>query len=169
MTISRSSRQSVIADLPWLFKLKELTVAIAQSYDLDPCVVFGILSRESGGGRLLGKWGNPKDTGDRGHGRGVMQMDDRTWKGALDLNRDGVEDSAWRAPAFSIAFGCWLLSENLAMFDGRLDAGLAAYNCGPGRVKQALKAGKSVDAYTAGRNYSADVIARAAYIAQLGL
>jgi len=173
MTISAASKASVMADLPYLFRLKELTVQIAQWFSLDPHIVMGVLSRESGAGRLLGQWGNPTGTGDRGHGRGVMQADDRTWKGLLDLNRDGIEDDAWRNPAFSIAFGCWLLDHNLDAFKrkyggDRWGEALAAYNCGTARVERAIEEGKPVDAYTAGRNYSRDVLDRAGFILNLG-
>jgi hypothetical protein len=52
-----------------------------------------------------------------------------------------------------------MLAQNKASLE-RWDAAVAAYNCGPGRVRQALKAGKSVDFYTTGHNYSADVLQR---------
>ncbi|MCK7522481.1 MAG: hypothetical protein MZV64_34785 [Ignavibacteriales bacterium] len=42
-------------DLPWLEENRALIAAVARSYGLDPAVVAGLVSRESGGGRLLGK------------------------------------------------------------------------------------------------------------------
>lgn len=165
--------KAVENDLPWLGKLRELIIPIAKSYGLDPAVVAAVVSRESGGGRLLGKRGNPADTGDHGHGRGLMQADDRFWKGLLNLDSKGGEEDAWRYPAFNIAFGCWLLAKNLdalrAEFPGldegeRLRAALAAYNCGLGRVMRALADKRDVDAATAGGDYGRDVLARAEWL-----
>jgi hypothetical protein len=160
-----------------LLQLRPLIEAIARSYDLAPAVVGGVISRESGAGRLLGKGGNPPGTGDRGHGRGLMQADDRFWKGLLNLDAHGGEEDAWRYPAFNIAFGCWLLHNNLAAVRKRfpavkeeqaLRAALAAYNCGLGKVMQALEQGRNVDAGTTGGDYGRDVLARAEWLKQKG-
>jgi soluble lytic murein transglycosylase-like protein len=168
---------AVELDLPWLEKIRELINAIAKSYDLDPAVVAAVISRESGGGRLLGKWGNPPDTGDRGHGRGLMQADDRFWKGLLNLDLKGGEEDAWRHPAFNIAFGCWLLKKNIVAIEKKfpglahdeiIHAALAAYNSGLSRALRALREGTDVDAPTAGRDYGKDVMERAEWLRRTG-
>jgi hypothetical protein len=156
-----------------LTKLQPLIEAVAESFELSPAVVGGILSRESGCGRLLGKGGNPPGTGDGGHGRGLMQVDDRYWKGFLNLDQQGGEEDAWRWPAFNLAFGCWLLRKNMEAMrehfpglgeDQVARAALAAYNCGRGRVIKALAEGHDVDAGTTGGDYGRDVMARAEWL-----
>jgi soluble lytic murein transglycosylase-like protein len=165
--------KAVENDLPWLGKVRALLTEIAKSYGLDPAVAAAVVSRESGAGRLLGKSGNPADTGDHGHGRGLMQADDRFWKGLLNLDGKGDEEDAWRWPAFNIAFGCWLLRKNLDALEAkfpdlsereRTRAALAAYNCGLGRVMKALTEKHDVDAATAGGDYGRDVMARAEWL-----
>ena len=165
--------KAVENDLPGLGKIRALLTEIAKSYGLDPAVAAAVVSRESGGGRLLGRSGNPADSGDRGHGRGLMQADDRFWKGLLNLDGKGPEEDAWRYPAFNLAFGCWLLAKNLEAlrdkFPGleeneRLRAALAAYNCGLGRVMRALADGRDPDTATAGGDYGRDVLARAEWL-----
>jgi len=169
--------KAVELDLPYLARLRDLIRAVAESYELSPAMVAAIISRESGGGRLLGKWGNPEGTGDRGHGRGLMQADDRFWKGLLNLDAKGGEEDAWKSPAFNIAFGCWLLKTNLDALAKkfpdlderrRTRAALAAYNCGLGRVYQALCAGVDPDRYTAGHDYSKDVMQRCEWLQAQG-
>jgi soluble lytic murein transglycosylase-like protein len=160
-------------DLPWLEKIRALIIEIAKSYGLDPAVAAAVVSRESGGGRLLGRSGNPADTGDHGHGRGLMQADDRFWKGLFNLDGKGGEEDAWKYPAFNIAFGCWLLMKNLEALrkkfpdlneTERLRAALAAYNCGLGSVMRALADRRDPDAATAGGDYGRDVLARAQWL-----
>lgn len=65
--------------------------------------------------------------------------------------------------------GCEELAGNLAYFKklavAGVDAqraGIAAYNCGRGGVLHAIKAKLDVDAFTTGKNYSADVLHRCA-------
>ncbi len=154
-------------DLPWLEMIGPLIAAVAESFGLDPLVVAAIISRESGAGRLLGKWGNPPDTGDKGHGRGLMQIDDRWHKGFVGLG------DLWRNPAANLAYGCGLLRENLDRLaeafpdldkDKALRAALAGYNCGMGRVERHLIRGRDVDSSTTGKDYSRDVLKRAAWL-----
>jgi len=160
-----------------LTELRPVIEGVAGSFALRPAVVAGVISRESGAGRLLGKWGNPPDTGDHGHGRGLMQADDRYWRGFLNLDDQGGEEDAWRWPACNIAFGCWLLRKNLDAIRKRfpslapesaLRGALAAYNCGLGRVLKLLETGGDVDRHTAGGDYSQDVMARAEWLAGRG-
>jgi peptidoglycan hydrolase-like protein with peptidoglycan-binding domain len=89
--------------------------------------------------------------GDGGHGRGVWQRDDRSW------NIPGNYDNDVHLQAEDAAT---LLTGNIRAL-GRA-GGIAAYNCGAGNVRKALSRGKGVDAYTAGGDYSADVLARLA-------
>jgi len=159
--------KSLDKDLPWLEKTRDLIVSIAQSFELDPSVVAAVISRESGGGRLLGRGGCPPDTGDGGHGRGLMQIDDRWHADFLEIG------DFWRNPAANIAYGCWLLKKNLLAVDAkmpgmsekdRLRIALAGYNCGLSRAMSAAKKGNDIDAFTTGLNYSSDVLKRAEFI-----
>lgn len=51
---------------------------------------------------------------------------------------------------------------------GLLRGALAAYNCGAGNVLRALRQGVDVDFYTAGRDYSQDVLDRAGFFQNQG-
>ena len=112
-----------------------------------------VISRESGGRNVRG---------DGGHGRGLMQIDDRYPPHAqwLKANRDGLD------PHTNIGYGAALLAENLASFDGIEHAALAAYNAGPAAVRRALARGADPDSVTTGRDYSADVLRRARSFAE---
>jgi len=44
-----------------------------------------------------------------------------------------------------------------------LQAAIAAYNCGPGNVLTAIRSQQDLDYFTAGRNYSKDVLNRAGW------
>jgi soluble lytic murein transglycosylase-like protein len=77
----------------------------------------------------------------------------------------------WKDPGKNILYGCKVLADSRA-FIGRktglqekelLRAALAAYNCGPGNALAAIRDGLDVDFYTAGRDYSRDVISRAGW------
>ena len=77
----------------------------------------------------------------------------------------------WRDPRENIPYGCKVLSEargfirRRAGLEGRplLQAALAGYNAGPGNALRAIRDGRDVDFYTAGRNYSRDVLNRAGW------
>ena len=123
-------------------------------------VVWAIGSRESHWGLALEPTG-PTGTGDFGHGRGLMQIDDR-W------HKDFIASGKWVDPVDNILYGCDVLRDNVRVFraiarSNWLRCSLAAYNCGMGNVRRALTAGRDVDYYTASRNYSADVLSRAGW------
>lgn len=85
----------------------------------------------------------------RFHGFGVWQRDSGTFdvdKSYLKSVRKQANDAAS------------LLADNFRILDD-WRAAVAAYNCGPGRVQQAIAEGKSVDVFTTGGDYSADVMA----------
>ncbi len=146
---------------------------------LTEAVVAGIASRESGWGRFLRPPG-PTGTGDfkrrpptsirptslppnGGFGRGLMQID-------YDAN-PFARTGHWDDPAKNIAEGVRVLTESrdvIARKSGLsetplLRAALAAYNCGPNHVLDAIRDGRDVDFYTAKRDYSRDVLERAGF------
>jgi hypothetical protein len=165
---------------------RDLILASAAKYKLDPAIVAGIGSRESGWG--TGSDMQPKGpggTGDRaerppkpplrgklppdglGFGRGLMQAD---WDWS-DFARNG----AWANPAANIDFGCNEFADDIQAFlkQGFTSAdaeraAISAYNHGVAGVLADIRHGGmgAVDAGTAHHNYSADVLARAAFYRQ---
>jgi len=165
------ARTHIKYDLPFIDKYRDLIISIADSYEFDPALIAAIMSRESGGGRHLGKGSCPPLTGDRGHGRGLMQIDDRYHKAFISI------PDLWKQPSANISYGCHILKENLIHFIDKysgeslaanLRAATAAYNTGTVRVGRAIDLGKDPDAYTTGRDYSADVFERASLLRAKG-
>jgi hypothetical protein len=128
----------------------------------------GVMDRESRGGDVLSPRG-PAGTGDVGHGRGLMQIDDRPYHLTEDdprynqkeaarsvVRMDFIESGDWADPVKNIAFGAAHLRFYYDQADS-LPAAIAAYNAGP----KALTA-RDPDSVTTGGNYSRDVQARAA-------
>lgn len=154
-------------DLPWLAEHRDLIAAVARSFGLDPAVVAGLVSRESGGGRLLGKNGCPPGTADGGHRRGLLLIDDRIHPGFFSLG------NLWRRPAANLAYGCFILRQLLTTLarrlpgrdeDGVLRAALAAWNRGLAEVLRVVRAGGDPDAVTPNGDFSRDVLDRAAWL-----
>jgi len=142
-------------------QLKPTIVAAASKYGFSPAIIAGIISRESRFGTLLDADGK----GDNGHGHGLMQIDDRSHV-AFILR------GTWRNDADNINYGVAVLADfydylkthtNLQGDDLRA-AAIASFNCGPGN---GIKALPNWDARTTGKDYSADVLVRAAAFAPL--
>ena len=148
---------------------------------LQPAVIGGIGSRESQWGLAL-KPAGPAGTGDfaprrfptqfrqgatppdgGGFGRGLMQID----FDAQEFARTGN----WQNPAENILVGCKILAGFRGLIQRKtnvaglplLQAAIASYNAGPGNVLRAIQDGRDVDFFTAGRNYSRDVLNRAGW------
>ena len=127
---------------------------------VDSPVMAGLMWRESRGGAALTPPG-AAGTGDGGHGRGLCQIDDRSWP-AFTSSED------WKDPAKNIAFAVNLVAAEVSYFARfslghptpypPLQCALAAYNAGPSGVRRALARGEDVDAPTAHGNYSAEVL-----------
>lgn len=146
-------------------------------------IICGIGSRESHWGRALRPSG-PGGTGDRirrnnmrkwrtgplpddggGFGRGLMQID----YDAHEFARTGP----WHDPAKNIQYGGQVLADNIRYFQKRgsrdlMRCAIAAYNCGAGNVRRAIDRGRDIDYYTAHRDYSANVLDRAAWFEMVG-
>jgi hypothetical protein len=105
-----------------------------------------IIDRESKGGDALSP-PSSGGVGDGGHGRGLMQIDDRYHQFA----RTG----AWADAAANILYGAALLRSLYGQTSGDVQRAVAAYN-----AKAALTA-QVPDSVTTGRNYATDVLARA--------
>ncbi len=135
---------------------------IAAQYGFDPYLIAGIGDRET-------RWGThpackpkgPACLGDRGHGHGLMQIDDRSFP---DFCKDHAQ---WADPAKNIAKGCAVLRDKLHYLRHKglaesalLQAAVAAYNCGEGNALRAYLLGLPFDHYTTGGDYSEDVFKR---------
>lgn len=138
-----------------------LIMEAAEDFNFQPSVIGGIGSRESFWGLILTPKG-PTGTGDKGHGRGLLQIDDRSHEFARTGN--------WKIPRDNMRYGCDLLADNRAVLKsegltGRklLIATLASYNAGLGAVLGALDHAVDVDSVTAGRDYGKDTIDRAGW------
>lgn len=167
-------------------KYKNEIIKNSKKYDIPVAVICGIGSRESSWGLMLKPVG-PQGTGDfikrrfpakyrdvalpsdgGGYGRGLMQID----FDAHEFARTGK----WQDPIENIKFGCSVFFDcrnyvskksNLAGLN-LIRASLAAYNCGPSRVMQALSDNLDFDYFTAGRDYSKDALNRAGYFQLAG-
>ncbi len=131
--------------------------------DFTTSVILGIGSRESGWGLLLRPRG-PEGKGDHGHGRGLMQIDDR-W------HPEFISSGKWKDARENILYAAGILSNYAHHLQARfhlesaglLRATLAAYNCGLGRVGTAIKDGLDIDYFTTSRDYSKDILERAGW------
>lgn len=146
--------QSVISNAAAQYGDAILQVAGEQG--VDPFLVVALGERETGWGTGAGytPYNDPGGTGDAGHGRGLLQIDDRTWADWINANN-------WTDPYTNITKGVQILKQDLAYFAGKglsgdeqIRAALAAYNHGPGNVWNNIQAGRDIDYGTAGGNYS---------------
>lgn len=148
----------------------KLFAAAEMSFDVDAFLLAAICDRESRGGAALLPRG-PAGTGDKGHGRGLMQIDDRYHRSFIQASTDnGVP--LWQQPVYNIIYAAHLYSRYRSSFSGDELAALASYNAGPGNVRE-VYAGvdseatdaeriKLLDQVTAGNNYVSDVLRRRA-------
>lgn len=125
------------------------------AFGVSATLLAAICDRESSGGQSLTP-PKPSGTGDSGHGRGLMQIDDRSHSGFLTGKfPDG--SPLWANAAFNIHYGAWLLGHYYQRA-GSWPVAIAAYNAG---LAKALEA-KNPNDVTTGRNYVSDVLHRQA-------
>jgi soluble lytic murein transglycosylase-like protein len=113
-------------------------VAAHICYGVDMLLIAAIMDRESQGGEALKPRG-PKGVGDGGHGRGLMQIDDRSHGMFLQARFDDKLTDVWTDPAFNILYGTRLIARNTRMLGGNVLAAIAAYNAGPGRAGDVMR------------------------------
>jgi peptidoglycan hydrolase-like protein with peptidoglycan-binding domain len=178
-TIS-GANTSMLAQLTEAAKYRSFIESVGQASGLEPAMIAGIGSRESGWGLLLRPPG-PGGTGDFGPRKfptafrsGALPPDGGFGRGLMQIDFDAFEFARtgnWMDPQANISFGCKVLTDNIGLLQrktslqGRqlLQAAIAAYNCGAGNVLQAINDSRDIDFYTANRNYSADVFNRAGF------
>ena len=139
--------------------LDRIVTAAAKRHGVRADVLLAVASRESHMGMmppLARDW-----TGDRGHGRGVFQIDDRWHPEFVRAHRN--DDHTAHAD-----YAARFLKKLLGQFGGRYDHALAAYNAGPGNVRKALAQKLPAEHYTTGRDYATDVLARARAVVAAG-
>jgi hypothetical protein len=96
----------------------EITAA-ARAHHLDPRLLAAVAAQETGGpGASSGR----NIVGDGGHGRGLFQIDDRTWAFA--------RTPAAMDPAQNADVAAGILADALARYGGDVRAALSAYNSG---------------------------------------
>ena len=124
----------------------------ASKYQLPAAFVLAIASRETG---------IVNTVGDGGHGRGVMQIDDRYHDVARTTD-------FYKEPGVMINYACAMLEDDLLWArrnwpkytePQHLKIAAAAYNRGQGGAKKGIVEGDA-DKYTAHGNYGADILKR---------
>lgn len=155
----------LLKQLEELKRYENIVKKVAAKYKIPASVIAGIGSRESHWGLALTP-PTPAGTGDGGHGRGLMQVDDR-W------HVNFVQSGKWADARENIIYGCAVLKNSLNLFTKKLGwndmskkllrGGVAGYNCGPSRALSAYQNGHDFDYYTTGRDYSRNVLERAGW------
>ena len=93
--------------------------AAATRHHLDPRLLAAVAAQESGG---PGASSGNNIVGDRGHGHGLFQIDDRSWAFA--------SEPAAMDPGANADFAASILEDNLRRYGGDVRAALSAYNSG---------------------------------------
>ncbi len=170
VTTYTPNNQSMNKQLQELQKYMPILRKASEAYNIDLSILAGILSRESHVGLALSPPG-PHGTGDHGHGRGLVQVDDR-WHSHF------TDTPEWKDPRANIYYGVKLLRDFMdylqrkTSLQGRdlLRAAIASYNAGPGSImRRHIQGGEPVDASTTGGNYSKDVLSRAGWFQDHGV
>ncbi len=89
----------------------DIILRVAKETGVDPFLIAALGDRESRWGQALSPKG-PGGTGDYGHGRGLMQVDDRSWAAWLAANN-------WKDPYTNVRKGAEILKAKLAFFQSR--------------------------------------------------
>lgn len=140
---------------PRIARWRRELAAASLATGVDPVLLAAIMDRETNGGDAKGyePRGSPAGTGDGGHGRGLMQIDDRA-------HAAFCSGDLWRRSDFNVLYGAHVLKEALYAFSGRELPALCAYNAGAVRVRRAMGAGRTPDSVTTGGDYGTDVLSR---------
>lgn len=111
----------------WRFEIQQA----ADHYRFEPALIAAIMERESQGGEALTP-PTRMGTGDHGHGRGLMQIDDRAHaEFCADINK-------WGDALQNVMFGAGVLKWGMTMTGGHIEGAVACYNTGWARVKDGI-------------------------------
>ena len=168
MRRERMMNQEIITARKWeaeLRRARNLPEFADLPRELDIPFLMALVSRETLWGWSGGytRKGQSNGLGDRGHGHGFFQIDDRSHRVFLSLRHqtlDGRIIPVWWYPYEQCVYALRIFQSNLKSLNGDFEAATAAYNCGAGNVRHAIRRGRRVDAYTTGHNYSRDVFRR---------
>ena len=142
---------------------------VASEQGVDPFLITAIGYRESHWGALLSPSGDPGGTGDNGHGRGLMQIDDRTFGPDADGVGKGngwLANNNWGDPYVNVTKGTQIYLDGVVYFtqrgltgDDLVQAAIAAYNHGAPAVWANISATPplSPDTGTTGGDYASSV------------
>jgi soluble lytic murein transglycosylase len=107
---------------------RELVVATACEYNIDPYLVFAIIRAES-----KYQTGAESSVG----AKGLMQIMPETARWiAGQLGMTNFDPNQLEDPEINIRMGCWYIANLNKEFDGRTSIVIAAYNAGRGKVKE---------------------------------
>jgi hypothetical protein len=121
----RAERTKPVAEAPGNRRNHPAATRIAGSYgesrlSIDPTYLAAIAAQESGNVTIDD--GSASRLGDRGHGHGLLQIDDRSWPAFTGL-------SVWSNSTANAFFGAGILARDVAIC-GTLSSGIQAYNTG---------------------------------------
>ena len=154
---------SLLRQLEAAQKYRSFVEEGADKFGFPLSIIAGVGSRESHWGLILNP-PEPAGTGDFGHGRGLMQIDDRAHPRFISTGK-------WKDPKENILYGCQVLADSRAFMQRRtnlqgkelLRGALAGYNAGPGNALKGWRDRGNVDFFTAGRDYGKNVLSRAGW------
>ena len=153
----------LVFPLPWW----QLVEAEAERRGLDPCLVAALIRQESAF--------QPRAVS-RAGARGLMQLLPSTARlVARKMGKPRPSRTRLFDPQTNVELGTQYLSQVLQRYDGRLEAALASYNAGPGRVDAWLARGEYRDPaefiesipFTETRNYVKAVLRNVAVYRRL--
>jgi hypothetical protein len=167
---------AVEQDAARLEAFRDAIEAASRRHGIPRALIAAVISRETG---AQPRWCKPPtlggELGDRGHGHGPMQLDDRQ-KAHREMCARWAAGTATAAEMIDFCTG--LLAEHIEEFrvvrentltpiDARR-AALAGYNAGAAIVALHWLIGHDLDQPTAGHDYGRDVLAREGWLAAHG-
>lgn len=156
--------RTLLKQLEEIKKYEHTIKKVAAKYEIPPSILAGLGSRESHWGLALTPPG-PGGTGDHGHGRGLLQVDDRWHVPFIQSGKwaDGTQNIIYGASVLKNCMNYFVKKGNWQQSLKLVQAGIAGYNCGPRRAWEGNEMGQGVDYYTTGRDYSKNVLERAGW------
>jgi len=132
----------------------DLILQVAREQNVDPFLIYALGQRESRWGAALSPPG-PAGTGDYGHGRGIMQIDDRSWG-------DWLNSNDWGDAYTNVSKGAEILKAKIAFFAGKSAvSGLTDGSTVSVSANQAAKRGVSPGSYPDPRPLSGEALTQA--------